>query len=146
MSDDKSTNPQSGAGHQAGAQGTGSAPVLGVAEMATVRAAWTVRQPGRAQYAEVVQELNTLIMFGEGRIFDRGPYVPVKHMAYFKPPVDAFFTKLQQKDRRSAKERDYVNSAGVWADIAYRALSLAKAGKETQEQFFMRLTLAEKSL
>ena len=67
-------------------------------------------------------------------------------MAYLKPPVDAFFTKLQQKDRRSAMERDYVNSAGVWADIAYRELSLAKAGKVTQEKIFMRLKLAEKSL
>ena len=117
MSDDKSTNPQSGAGHQAGAQGTGSAPVLGVAEIANVRAAWAVSQLGRAQYAKVVQELNTIKMVGEGRIFDRGPHVPVTHMAYLKPPVYAFFTKLQQKDRRSAKEWEYLNSAGVRADM-----------------------------
>ena len=60
-----------------------------------MRAAWTVSQPGRALYAEVVKELSTLKMVGEGNILDYVLHVMATHMAYFKPSVDPILSKLQ---------------------------------------------------
>jgi hypothetical protein len=60
-------------------------------------------------------------MVGEGSIFERGAYVPVTHLAFFKPPATAFLSELKSKDRRSAKEWEYVNAAGVWLDFGQAA-------------------------
>lgn len=59
--------------------------------------------PTRRDYGEVVTELNLSKFVGEGRVFDRGPHVPVAHMGYFKPPIDAFLAELKFKYRWSAK-------------------------------------------
>jgi len=67
-------------------------------------------------------------------------------MAFFKPPSDAFLTELRQKDRRSAKEWEYVNCAGVWAEMGQMALEVAKEDSGTLEEMGRRLKLAEMSL
>ena len=94
----------------------------------------------------MVNELNTLAMVGEGSIFIREPHVPVTHPAFSKPPVDAFVTILKTKDRRSVREWDYVNSAGVWADMALAPLSLARTADRTDDQFVKPPALAERAL
>lgn len=80
----------------------------------TLRAAWATRKPARLDYAAVVNEIKAAKLVGEASIFVPGPHVPITHMAYLKPPVDAFNSKLKSKDRRSGKEWEYVNSAFVW--------------------------------
>lgn len=77
--------------------------VGGIPAAATVRAAWATEKPKRANYVEVVQESNTVAIIGERNVFYRGPRVPIMHLAYFKPPVESFFTKVKAKDRRSYK-------------------------------------------
>ena len=69
----------------------------------------------------MVTEINPSKLVGEARIFERGPYVPITHMGYFKPATDAFLVELKNKDRRSAKEWEYVNGAGA---VSYTHLTL----------------------
>ena len=64
-------------------------------------------------------------MLGEGSAFERAPHVPVTHMGYFKPDADAFISELRSRDRRSAKEWEYVNAAVVWAELGLWALMVA---------------------
>jgi hypothetical protein len=68
-------------------------------------------------------------MVGEGSMFERESYVPVTHMSFFKPPATAFLSELKAKDRRSAKEWEYINAAGVWLELGQAALALAKEDK-----------------
>jgi hypothetical protein len=70
-------------------------------------------------------------MVGEGSIFERGAHVPVTHMAVFKPPAIAFLSELKSKDRRSAKEWEYVNLAGVWLELGQAALAIVKDGEDS---------------
>lgn len=112
---------------------------------AAVRAAWATAKPNRRDYGMVVTELNSSKLVGEGSIFERGPHVPVTHMKYFKPPADAFLADLRSKDRRSAKEWEYVNAAGVWAELGLAALELAKTQDGDTEDLGRRLTLAQQS-
>lgn len=58
-------------------------------------------------YSQVVEALNANKLFREVSIFERGPHVPVTHMAYLKPLMDAFLVELKSKDRRSAKKWEY---------------------------------------
>jgi hypothetical protein len=55
--------------------------------MASLRSAWKAATPTRQDFGAVVSELQSIQMFGEGSIFERGAYVPVIHMAFFKPPA-----------------------------------------------------------
>lgn len=55
-------------------------------------------------------------------MFERGPYAPVTHMEYFKPPTDGFLSDLKSKDRQSAKEWERINAAGVWTELGIAAL------------------------
>ena len=113
---------------------------------ASLRATWATATPARAQVAEVVQELSTLALVGEGSVFERGAHVPATHMGFFKPPADAFLNQLRQKDRRSAKEWEYVNAAGIWAHMALIAVILAKAADGNTAELFYRLALAENAM
>ena len=54
-------------------------------------------------------------------------------MGFFKPPVDAFLSDLRSKDRRSAKEWEYINGAGVWTELGLSALEVAKTQGGTLE-------------
>ena len=65
---------------------TAQTSAVGAAEIIGVRAAWAVAQPGRPQYAEVVQAISSLKMVGEGSIFERGLHLSATHLTYFKPP------------------------------------------------------------
>ena len=76
-------------------------------------AAWATASPERRDYGTVVTELNSLKLVGEESVVERGHHVPVTHMGYFKPLADAFVSDLRSKDRRSAKEWEYINAAGV---------------------------------
>ena len=51
-----------------------------------MRAAWESAVPSRRDYRDVVSELSSLKVVGEGSVFERGPHVPVTNMGYFKPP------------------------------------------------------------
>lgn len=84
---------------------------------ARLRAAWSTLKPGRRDLGKVLTEFNASKMVVEGSVFERGLYVPFTHMKYFKPPADAFLSDFRARDRRSAKEWEYVNAAGVWAEM-----------------------------
>lgn len=94
--------------------------------MPAVRTAWLTGKPVRRDFGAVITELNSAKLVGEGSVFERGPHVPVTHLNYFKPPDDAFLSELKLKDRRSAKEWEYVNAAGVWLDMGLSAMLVAK--------------------
>lgn len=91
-----------------------------------LRAMWATSEPTPHDFAAVVNEINAAKLVGEGSVFERGPYFPITHMAYFKLPMDAFAVELKTKDPRSVKESEYVNAAGVWLDTGLAALTLAK--------------------
>ena len=123
-----------------------AASSVDAAAIASVRAAWAVAKPDRPQFSEVVQLLATLREEGNGSVFRRGPHVQASHFGFFKPEVDAFYQTLQRKDRRSAKEWEYINAAGAWADMATTMMVIAKNETGTQEQFAARLALVEKAI
>lgn len=129
-----------------GATGTGAGGAAGAAAGSrSVRSAWATGTPRRSDYGDVVSELNTLKLVGEGSVFERGPHVPVTHLGYFKPPTDAFLSDLKAKDRRSAKEWEYINSAGVWTELGLAALEVAKDQEGSIEDLGRRLSLAQQS-
>ena len=113
-----------------------------------LRAMWATSEPTRHDFAAVVNEIIAAKLVGEGRVFERGPYVPITHLAYFKPPMDAFAVELKTKDRRSVKEWEYVNAAGVWLETGLAALTLTKDADDSTDTDVLarRLSLAEKSL
>lgn len=83
---------------------------------------------------------------GEGSLFERGPHVPVTHLAFFNPPVDAFYMSVQRKDRWSAKEWEYVNAADFWANLAITALNLAKGSDGDTAKMAFRLAIVVEAL
>lgn len=111
-----------------------------------LRTAWATLRPSKRDFGAVVAELNASRLVGEGGVFERGAHVPVTHMGYFKPPVDAFLSELRSRDRRSAKEWEYVNAAGVWAELAMVALEFARTADGTVEDMGRRLRMAEDSV
>jgi uncharacterized membrane protein YgcG len=115
--------------------------------LAALRSAWKAATPTRQDFGAVVSELQSMQMVGEGSIFERGAHVPVTHMAFFKPPATAFLSELKAKDRRSAKEWEYINAAGVWLELGQAALALVKDGDTnmTPTSAARMLALAEKS-
>jgi hypothetical protein len=96
------------------------------AAVGRVRTAWKRAEPNHGDDGLAVAELNSSQMVGSGSVFERGNHVPVTHLAYFKSPASAFFRELRAKDRRSAKEWEYVNAAGVWVELGQTALDLAR--------------------
>lgn len=111
-----------------------------------LRASWGVAKPSRQDYGKEVTEVKASRLVGEGRVFERGPHVSVTHMGFFKPPSDALLTELRQKDRRSAKEWEYINCTGVWAELGQIALEIAREDSGTVEEMGRRLKLMEMSL
>ena len=111
-----------------------------------IRALWSSATPTRHDIAAVVNELNSIKLVGEASVFERGPYVPISHMAFFKAPIDAFATDLKSKDRRSAKEWDYINGAGTWLESGLAALRLAREGDRNTAECARHLALAEQFL
>lgn len=104
-------------------------------------------KPECAIYAEVVQENNTVAMVGEGNIFDRGPDVLITHLVYLKPLIDAsVLTKVKTKDRRSVMEWEYVNAAGVWAEVALKAFKKDRISDGTYDYVTRRISLFETGL
>jgi hypothetical protein len=96
------------------------------ATLAALRTAWKAATPTRQDFGAFVSELQSMQMVGEGSIFERGAHVPVTHMAFFMPPATASLSELKSKDRRSAKEWEYVNAAGVWLELGQAALAIVK--------------------
>jgi hypothetical protein len=115
--------------------------------MATLRTAWKEVTPTRQDFGADVSELQSMQMVGEGSIFENGAHVSVTHMALFKPPATAFLSEHKSKDRRSAKEWEYVNAAGVWLELGQAALAIVKDGEAsmTTAQMARLLALAEKA-
>lgn len=111
-----------------------------------LRAAWESASPSRRDYGDVVAELSSLKLVGEGSVFERGPHVPVTHMGFFKPPADAFISDLRSRDRRSAKEWEYINSAGVRMELGLTALGVAKTQSDNVPSMARKLALAERAL
>ena len=111
-----------------------------------VRAGWESAVPARRDYGHVVAELSSLKLVGEGSVFERGPHAPVTHMGYFKPAADAFVSELRSRDRRSAKEWEYINAAGVWTKMGLSALIVPKDQSEEDPSMARKLALAEKSI
>lgn len=67
----------------------------------------------------------------------------VTHMGYFKPPPDAFLMELRSKDRRSAKEWEYLNAIGVWTELGLTAMEVARTLDGTIEDLTRKLVMAE---
>lgn len=110
-----------------------------------MRDAWSVGKTTKVEYADVVQELNATKLVGEASVFERGPHFPVTHMAYFKPVTDAFLVELKNKDRRSGKEWEYINSSGVWIETGLIALDIARKREGTPQDLGRRMALAGNS-
>lgn len=73
-------------------------------------------------------------LVGQGSVFEHGGHVPVTHMQYFKPSRSAFSSDLRAKDRRSAKECEYINGAGDWLETELAAPELVRAqGRDVKE-------------
>lgn len=70
----------------------------------TVRTAWNTVNPTKMDYANVVNQLNASKLVGEASVFKRGTHVPITHMEYFKPNMDAILTQLKSNHRRSGKK------------------------------------------
>ena len=102
--------------------------------------------PARRDYGDVVAELSSLNLVGEGSVFERGPHVPVTHMGYFKPAADPFVSELRSRNRCSAKEWEYINAVGVWTEMGLSALIFAKDQSEDVPSMARKLALAEKSI
>ncbi|PXF48648.1 hypothetical protein BWQ96_01500 [Gracilariopsis chorda] len=66
-------------------------------------------------------------------------------MGYFKPPTDAFFTELKNKDRRSSKKWEYISAAGVWTDVAAMAIEIERTWDGGVEGTERLLKLARKA-
>lgn len=49
----------------------------------------------------------------------------------FKPEMVTFFAELKSKDRRSPKEWEYINSAGIWLKLGLYALEMALSDEGT---------------
>jgi hypothetical protein len=113
-----------------------------------LKTAWKGATPENGDYGEAVAELNSSQMVGEGSVFERGSHVPITHLAFFKPPATSFLSELRNKDRRSAKEWEYVNAAGVWLELGQTALSLTREGgaDDGADVMSRRLALADKAL
>lgn len=100
----------------------------------------------RHDFAAEVSELNSIKLIGEASVFKRGSYVPITHLAFFKAPFDSFAIDLKSKDRRSAKEWDYINGAVVWLESGLAALRLAREGEGNGSECSRHLALAEQIL
>ena len=109
-----------------------------------VRAAWESAVPSCRDYGDVVSELSSLKMVGEGSIFERRPHVPGRHMGNVKPPADAFLSELKTRDRRSAKEWEYINAAGVRTELGVEDLGVARDQTEDVPSLARKLALAGK--
>lgn len=107
--------------------------------------AWAVAKPTRHDFAAVVTKLNAACLVGEGSVFSRGTHSPVIRMAYFKPPADALLNDLSSKDRRSAKEWEYINGTGFWVETGPAALELTKEGEGRIGDLARRHSLAKSS-
>jgi uncharacterized membrane protein YgcG len=129
------------------AYGMAAGSASATATVAALRSAWKAATPTRQDFGAVVSELQSMQMVGKGSIFERGAHVPVTHMAFFKPPATAFLSELKAKDRRSAKEWEYINAAGVWLELGQAAMVLAKDGEEdmTPAATARMLALADKA-
>lgn len=102
-------------------------------------------KPTKGDYAAVVTDINATKLVGEATVFEREPHVPITHLAYFKPNKDAFLVELKSKDRRSAKEWEYINGAGTWVETGLSALSVCKESAKDLDEVSRYLSLAEKS-
>lgn len=76
-----------------------------------LRTSWASLKPDSREFGQVIAASNSSKMVGEGSLFEQWAHVPVTHVGHFKPPPDALLSELRSKDRRSAKEWDYVNEA-----------------------------------
>lgn len=110
--------------------------------MDKLRAAWASVTPLRTDYAAIVAEIHAAQVMGDASCFTRGPHVSITHMGYFKPPNDAFVNELRGKDRRSAKEWEYINGEGVWIEVALFALDMVR-NVDDPEQSCRQLGIAE---
>ena len=78
------------------------------------------------EYKLVASALADAKNLGQSTLFDRCPHVPTNHLPYFKPEPNAFLIELKNKDRRSHKEWEYLNTAGVWLEIAVAAWTFSQ--------------------
>lgn len=113
----------------------------GAAEL--VRVAWATAKPTRLGYVAVVNKSNAAKVVGERGALQRAPQVPVTHLGYFKPPIDAFLTERKVKDRRFSKQWEYINTAVVCNQMGLLALSLICTTAGDTKQFFRLLSLAK---
>lgn len=52
--------------------------------------------------------MNAAKIVGEASVFERGPHVPITHMGYFKPNLDAFAVQIRQRTE------DRTRSGSMW--------------------------------
>lgn len=106
-----------------------------------MRTAWATIEPGCTDFGAVLIEVNSSKLISKGSVLERGAHVPINDMGYFKPPQDAFLSEMRAKDRRSDKEWESVNAAGVWTETGLVAMELAMED-ESVDVVARRLKLA----
>lgn len=109
------------------------------AASSNLRGLWATTEPTRHDYVAVVSKRNALKLCGESSVFERGLDMPNPHMAFFKPPMDAFAVDLKSKDRWFVKECEYVNGAGVWIETGPACLSTIKESECGDDVLSLRL-------
>ena len=108
-----------------------------------LHAMWATSEPTWHDFAAVINEINAAKLVREGSIFEQGPYVPITHMASFKPPMDAFAVELKTKDRSSVKEWEYLNAAGVWLETRLAVLTKEADDSTDTDVLARHLSVAE---
>lgn len=70
----------------------------------------------------LVEDVREADLEAGGAVFHREAPL-IDHFSYFKPKSASMYIQLSGKDRRSAKEYEYVNAAGVWGEMALAGMT-----------------------
>jgi len=100
-----------------------------VAANADVR--FTPAEP--SDYADVVGHQLAAGMVGRRQLWPRSSMVLPSEIGFFKPE-STLYLETFKKDRRNAKELEYVHSAGCWVEQSLAALSLLKDERNPDKQ------------
>lgn len=68
--------------------------------------------------------------------------MPITHMG-FKLNMGAFLMELKEKDRLSAKKREYINGTVVWSEAGLKVLYIVKQRNGSPEDIGRRIDLEE---
>ena len=103
-----------------------------------------IKEAEAEDYSKVLNHLAAINLVGRGQLWPRGDFIQPHRPGYFKPESRLYIETLR-KDRRNAKELEYVHSAGTWLEQGLCALELIKSTGSAAEQGRL-FYIAEESL